>query len=115
MVPLQLRAGGAFMALAVVLFIFAFLAFTRGEEMHDITVRFVLTCAAALIFGAFATTNTSTGGSRAQLIALGVAVALIAAGMLVPNQVLTVAPTTWLALWGGGALVCALILRRFSR
>lgn len=114
MVPLQLRAGGAFMALAVVLFIFAFLAFMRGEVVHDITVRFALTCTAALIFGAFATTNTATGGSRTQLMALSVAVALIAVGMLMPNLVLTVAPTTWLALWGGGALVCALILRRFS-
>ncbi|AKV58367.1 hypothetical protein [Corynebacterium riegelii] len=115
MVPIQLRAGGAFMALAVVLFIFAFLAFMRGDQTYALTLRFVLTCVASLIFGAFATTNTATGGSRKQLVALGVAVALIAVGMVVPNQALTIVPTTSLALWGGGALVCALILRRFSR
>lgn len=115
MAPIQLRVGGAFIATAVVLFIFAFLSIMRGEAVFDITSRFVMIVAASVIFGAFATSDTSQPGSRKQLIALGIAVALLAIGMLLPNTVLTVAPTMWLVLWGVGALLCALILRRFSR
>lgn len=115
MAPIQLRVGAAFIATAVVLFIFAFLALMRGEATFEITSRFVCIVAASVIFGAFATSDTSQPGSRTQLVALGVAVALLAVGMLLPNAVLTLAPTLWLVLWGVGALLCALILRRFSR
>ena len=115
MVPIQLRAGGAFIALAVVLFLFAFLTLMRGEQTFDVTLRFALTCVASVIVGAFATTSTAVGGSKAQIIALVAAVALIALGMLVPQAALTVVPTVWLAMWGVGALLCALILRRVSR
>jgi len=112
MVPIQLRAGGAFLALAVVLFIFAFLAFMRGEQVYELTPQFLLTVVAAIIFGAFATTDKTQAGSRKQVFALAIAVLLI--GIIVPNTVLTLTPTFWLAMWGVGALLCALILRRLS-
>lgn len=112
MVPIQLRAGGAFVALALVLFLFAIVAFVRGEATYELTPQFGCTVVAACLFGAFATTDTSTGGSKKQLGALGAAVVLIAVGMFLPNTALTVAPTYWLALWAVGALFCALMLRR---
>ncbi|WP_301924580.1 hypothetical protein [Corynebacterium glaucum] len=114
MVPIQLRAGGAFLALAAVLFIFAFLAFMRGEQVYALTPQFLLTVIAAIIFGAFATTDKTQAGSRKQVIALAIAVLLIGIGIIVPNTVLALTPTFWLAMWGVGALLCALILRRLS-
>ncbi|MCP1387067.1 hypothetical protein M5J20_02525 [Corynebacterium sp. TA-R-1] len=112
MVPIQLRAGGAFIALALVLFLFAFVAFLRGDTLYTITPQFICTAVAAVIFGSFATFNTAQGGSRKQLIALGAAVLLLGLGVLVPNTALAVTPTYWLGLWAVGALLCALILRR---
>ena len=112
MVPLQLRVGGAFMALALALFLFGFIAMLRGQALFDVTPQFLFTCLAAVIFGAFATTRRDQAGSRAQVIALAVAVALIGIGMILPSAAVAVTQTYWLALWGGGALLCALILRR---
>lgn len=112
MVPVQLRAGGAFIALAVVLLLYAFVSVVKGEPLFAITPQFLCTVVAACLFGAFATTNKSVGASRTQLIVLGLAVILVGVGALLPNNALTVTQTYWLGLWGVGALLCALILRR---
>ena len=76
MAPIQLRAGGAFIALAVVLLLFAFIAFLRGEQIFAVSLQFVLTACAAIIFGAFATTDKTQAGSRSQVIALTSSVVL---------------------------------------
>ena len=114
MAPIELRAGGAFIALAVVLVLFSFVAFLKGEHTFAITLQFVLTACAAIIFGAFATTDKTQAGSKSQVIALASAVVLLVVGVVVPATTLTYVPTYWVGLWGIGALLCALTLRRLS-
>lgn len=114
MAPIQLRAGGAFIALAMVLLLFAFIAFLRGEQTFAVSLQFVLTACAAIIFGAFATTDKTQAGSKSQVIALTFAVVILVLGVLVPTTVLAYTPTHWVGMWGVGALLCALTLRRLS-
>ena len=112
MIPIQLRVGGAFLALAVVLVIYAAVAFFRGQAVFEITPQVLTIVAAALLFGANATFVRGQSRSRAQVVALVVAVGLVILGVLLPAETIFATPTYWLLLWAGAAVVCALILRQ---
>ena len=113
-IPLTIRAGGAFMALAITLALFLLLSILSDGFMAPfaVTPRFLLICVAAIIFGAFATVRKDQAASKAQVIALAVAVILVIISMLLPQQQIYVLSQGWLTLYAVGALVCALILRR---
>ncbi|SDL72074.1 hypothetical protein SAMN04488535_0550 [Corynebacterium mycetoides] len=112
MIPIQLRVGGAFIALALVLVIYAAVAFFRGEGVFEFTPRELAICLAALLFGANATFVRGQPRSRAQVLALAAAVVLVILGVLMPREAVFATQTYWLLLWAGGAVVCALILRQ---
>ena len=112
MIPIQLRVGGAFLALAVVLVIYAAVAFFRGQAVFEITPHVLTIAAAALLFGANATFVRGQSRSRAQVVALVVAVGLVILGVLLPAATILATPSYWLLLWAGAAVVCALILRQ---
>lgn len=112
MVPVQLRAGGAFMALALVLAIYAIVAFIRGQGVFTFTPSVLLVLVASAIFGSFATVSKTQQSSRTQVIALGTAVALIVASVFVPDVTVIRTETFWLLMWAAAAVVCALVLRR---
>ncbi|MDO5669716.1 MAG: hypothetical protein Q4G50_06905 [Corynebacterium sp.] len=113
-VPAALRVGGAFMALAVALAIFAVVAvFTDGwMAPFAVTPRFLAILLAAVILGAFATIRTDQASSRTQVIALVVAVALIIFARFLPSEPLTTMAQYWLAMYAVFAFLCALIIRR---
>lgn len=115
-IPLPIRAGAAFMALALVLVIFMVTSVLRDGWMADfeVTGRMLLIAAAAVILGAFATVRRDQAASRTQVIALAVAVGLIVVAMLIPATTIYVMGQYWLALYAVAALLCALILRRYA-
>lgn len=112
MIPLQLRVGGAFLALALVLVIYAVIAFLRGQAVFELTPQVLTILAAALIFGANATFVRDQDRSGSQVVALAVAVGLVVVGVLLPATAIAATPTYWLLLWASAAVVCALILRQ---
>lgn len=113
-VPLALRAGGAFLALAVTLAIFGVIAWLSDgwAVPFAVTPAFLGICAAAVLFGAFATVNRAQKPSVAQVVALSVAVALIIASQFLANTALGYMGQYWLFMYAVLALVCALVLRR---
>ncbi|WP_018295521.1 hypothetical protein [Corynebacterium lubricantis] len=112
MIPLQIRVGGAFMALALVLIIQAVIAFINGGGVFTITLGSVFIWIGALLFGGFATMRRDQPASKKQVAALIVAVALILLSVFLPTIELGVMATYWLAMYAGVAVLCALILRR---
>ena len=64
MVPVQLRVGGAFMGIALVLVLYAVLALLRGDAAFPVTPQVLSIIVAVAIVGAFATYNTKQEGSR---------------------------------------------------
>ena len=113
-VPLALRAGGAFLALAVTLAIFGVIAWLSDgwAVPFAVTPAFLGICAAAVLFGAFANVNRAQKPSVAQVVALSVAVALIIASQFLANTALGYMGQPWLFMYAVLALVCALVLRR---
>lgn len=85
MVPVQLRVGGAFMGIALVLVLYAVLSLLRGDAAFSITPQVLSVIAAVAIVGAFATYNTKQEGSRTQVGALLAAVVLIGLGFIAPD------------------------------
>lgn len=112
MIPLQIRVGGAFMALALVLIIQAVIAFFSGGGTFTITLGSLFIWVGALLFGGFATMRRDQPASKLQVAALLVAVVLVLASVFLPTIELGVMATYWLALYAGLAVMCALILRR---
>nr|VDG63635.1 Uncharacterised protein [Streptococcus thermophilus] len=113
MVPVQLRVGGAFMALAVVLIILAVMAFVAGDRLFTFTPSDLMICVAALLFGGFGTFSRDQQASRSRIVALAAASVLIIASVLTPKKTAVFTTETyWLLLWAGMAIACALILRR---
>ncbi|WP_291313588.1 hypothetical protein [Corynebacterium sp. UBA2622] len=112
MIPVQLRAGGAFLAIALVLLIYTALAFFRSEPTFAFTAQVITIIVAAAIFGANATFVRGQRHTRAQVGALAGAVALVIIGILLPATPLFVTQTFWLILWAVTGILCALILRR---
>lgn len=115
MVPVQLRVGGAFLGIALVLIIYSMLGFFGADATFVITPQVLTVLAAAALVGAFATTNTKSTGSRAQVYALLGAVVLIGLGVILPDTPLMVTTPVWLAAWAVAAGLCAVILRRSIR
>lgn len=113
-VPMALRVGGAFMALAVALLVFAVVAVFSDGWMAPfaVTPRFLVILVAALILGAFATIRTDQAASRTQVIALIVAVAAVIFTRFIPNDPIYHMAQYWLAMYAVFAFLCALIIRR---
>ena len=112
MVPVQLRVGGAFLGIALVLVLYAVLALLRGDAAFSITPQVLSVIAAVAIVGAFATYNTKQEGSRTQVGALIVAVVLIGLGFIAPDTELMATTPFWLIGWALAAGLCAVVLRR---
>lgn len=112
MVPVQLRVGGAFMGIALVLVLYAVLALLRGDAAFPVTPQVLSIIVAVAIVGAFATYNTKQGGSRTQVGALIVAVVLIGLGFIAPDTELMATTPFWLIGWALAAGLCAVVLRR---
>src|SRR5690625_7721231 len=88
-IPIQVRVGGAFMALAAVLFLLALVAvFTDGWgtpfAWTPIRVAIII---AALLVGGFATVRTDQKSSVVQVVALAIAVLLFIGGRFVQRNV----------------------------
>lgn len=115
-IPASVRAGGAFLALALTLFILLFLAVLRDGWMSpfDITNRVLMILVAAVILGAFATQRTDQSFNRGHITALVIGVGLIMVSMVVPQVTVYVLAQYWLAMYAVLALLCALVLRRAS-
>ncbi|MGP6173175.1 DUF7937 domain-containing protein [Corynebacterium sp. A21] len=113
-VPLPLRVGGAFMALALVLFIFLMIEWltTGFFAPFAVTPRFVVIVLAALILGAFATMSRNQESSRTQVIALAVAMVLVILSRFLPNEAIAEMAQEWLLGYVILALICALVIRR---
>lgn len=113
-IPLAIRAGGAFLALALTLVILLVMSVLDDGWMatFEVTSRVVLILVAAIIIGSFATVRKDQAASRAQVIALAVGLILIAVSMLLPQVTVYAMEQYWLALYAVAALLCALILRR---
>lgn len=113
-IPPAIRVGGAFMALAVVLFIYtAIEVFTNGWMVpFEVTSRFVLILLAAAVLGAFATVNKQQKPSAVQVVALALALLLAVGSRFVPNTVLTTWEQYWLPGYAVLAALCGIILRR---
>lgn len=112
MVPVQLRVGGAFMGIALVLMLYALLALLRGDATFSITPQVLTVLVAVGLVGAFATYNTNQAGSRTQVYVLLAAVVLIGAGFIAPDTQLTATTPFWLIGWALAAGLCAIVLRR---
>ncbi|ALC05877.1 hypothetical protein CDES_07320 [Corynebacterium deserti GIMN1.010] len=113
-VPAGIRIGGAFMALGLVLLVFAAIElFTSGLlRTFSITPGFLMILIAAIILGAFATTSKYEPSSKTQIISLSVAVLMVIGSRLLPNVELYVVEQFWLSAWGVAALLCGLVIRR---
>ncbi|MBK4141411.1 hypothetical protein GWO54_02210 [Corynebacterium macginleyi] len=112
--PAALRVGGAFLVVAFVLVLFALISvFTDGWGAPFVWTYSNLTIIiAAVLVGSFSTMNKEHAGSRAQIIALAVAVALIIASRFLPQHDLLIQQQYWLLFYAGMSAICALILRR---
>ena len=113
-VPVALRVGGAFMALALVLLLFGVLSLVSDGWMvpYGVSPRFLLIVAAAALAGAFVTTSTEHRGSPAQVTGLVAALALVIASRFVSAQAIGHMAQYWLFLYAVAALLCALVIRR---
>lgn len=113
-VPLALRVGGAFMALAVVLLVFTVVSIFLDGWMSPfvVTPSFLVILLAAVIFGAFATVRKDQAASRSQVISLIVAVVLVILSRFLPATPLYVMAQYWLPMYAVLAFLCALIIRR---
>ncbi|AHI22818.1 hypothetical protein B843_07165 [Corynebacterium vitaeruminis DSM 20294] len=113
-IPVAIRVGGAFMAIAVVLFIFtAIEIFTKGwMTPFEVNTRFLLIVVAAAVLGAFATVNRNQAPSAVQVGALAVALLLVVAGRFLPNPTLATWEQYWLPGYAVLALLCGLVIRR---
>ena len=112
MVPVQLRVGGAFMGIALVLVLYAVLALLRGDAAFPVTPQVLSIIVAVAIVGAFATYNTKQEGSRTQVGSLLAAVVLIGLGFIAPDTELMATTPFWLIGWALAAGLCAVVLRR---
>lgn len=112
--PAALRVGGAFLVVAFVLILFALISvFSDGWGAPFVwTYSNLAIIIAAVMVGAFSTMSKEHAGSRTQIIALAVAVALIIASRFLPQHDLLIQQQYWLLFYAGMSAICALILRR---
>lgn len=112
--PLPIRVGGAFVAIAIVLGIFTFVAVvTQGFLVpFEVTPRFLLIVLAGAILGAFGMTTPGAPRSAWNVFALFVALLLVVGGRFIPNAPIFVMQQWWLPAYAILALLCGLVLRR---
>ncbi|QGU02027.1 hypothetical protein CKALI_05785 [Corynebacterium kalinowskii] len=112
--PLPIRVGGAFVAVAIVLVIFTFVAVvTQGFLVpFDVTPRFLLIVVAAAILGGFGMTAPGQPRSAWSVFALAVALLLVVGGRFIPNDPLYTMEQWWLPAYAMLAILCGLVLRR---
>lgn len=115
-IPLTIRAGGAFIAIALVTVIYMIIELINSglAEPFGVTWRFIGIVAAAALLGAFATMRRDQENTRSQIVALIVALLLIVGTRFLPADPFYFVEQYWLAFWAVGAFLCALILRRSS-
>ncbi|WP_224400367.1 YfhO family protein [Corynebacterium poyangense] len=113
-IPLPLRVGGAFIAIALALVIFLVLEIAQHGWLApvEITSRMVLILCAAALVGAFATVRRNQRPGVSQVIALTGAVVLVILSRFLPSSTLFITAQTWMLGWAILALMCAVILRR---
>lgn len=113
-IPVGLRLGGAFIAIGVVLFIFAAIEVMRSGFMGFFTVdvRFIMIVVAAAVLGAFATINRNQEASKVQVVALVAAFVLAIGSRFVPNEPVTEIQHWWLIAYAGLAFLCGLVIRK---
>ncbi|MEJ6012302.1 hypothetical protein WG936_00395 [Corynebacterium sp. H127] len=113
-IPAAIRAGGAFVAIAIVLAIFTFVqVVTEGFLMpFQVTPRFLLILAAAAILGAFGMSAPGQARGAWSVFALAVALLLVVGGRFIPNDPIHVMEQWWLPAYAIVALLCGLVLRR---
>lgn len=113
-IALALRVGGAFMALASVLFLFAVLSvFQDGwGAPFEWTYSKLALCLAALILGGFATVSKNQSASKVQVIALVISVLLVIFSQFLSREALMIQEQYWVVMYAGAAVLCSLILRR---
>lgn len=113
-IPVALRVGGAFIAIGVVLFIFAAIEVFRSGFLSyfNVDVRFLMIIVAAAVLGAFATMNRNQQASKVQVIALVVAFLLAIGSRFVPNESITVIQQWWLMAYAGVSFLCGLAIRK---
>ncbi|AZA13582.1 hypothetical protein ACFPVT_05805 [Corynebacterium choanae] len=109
-----LRAGGAFIVLAFVLFLtFVLHIVTQGfTTPFPVTVRLPLLLIAAVVWALFGSVGQRHTDPKRRTIVLVVVVAIIIASVLIPPYVLTVIAPAWLVGYGIVALLAGLILRQ---
>lgn len=112
--PPAIRAGGAFIAVAIVLVIFTFVAVvTEGFLVpFAVTPRFLLIVAAAAILGAFGMTTPGQPRSAWNVFSLAVALLLVVGGRFIPNDPVYTMEQWWLPAYAIAAVLCGLVLRR---
>lgn len=112
--PLPIRVGGAFVAIAIVLAIFAFVAVvTQGFlAPFEVTPRFLLIVAAGALVGAFGMSPPGQPRSTWSVFALAVALLFVVGGRFIPNEPFFVMDQWWLPAYAILAFICGLVLRR---
>ncbi|QMV85315.1 hypothetical protein HW450_00690 [Corynebacterium hindlerae] len=112
--PVAIRFGGAFVAIAIVLAIFTFVAVvTEGFLVpFQVTPRFLLIVVAGALVGGFGMAAPGQPRSVWSVFALAVALLLVVGGRFIPNEPLYVMEQWWLPAYAIAALLCSLVLRR---
>ncbi|MCK7637036.1 hypothetical protein [Corynebacterium pygosceleis] len=113
-VPPAMRAGGAFIALALVLALWTFLEVVMNGWMAPfyVTTRFLLICVAAIIIGASATSGRTQYVTMGRIVILGVALVLLMLSRVLPNHIFMVMGQYWLPSYAIVSLLAGLIIKR---
>lgn len=113
-IPMPMRVGGAFMALALTLLLMGVVAVLSEGWMapFEWTLSRLAILVVAIIVGAFATIRVDQKASRSQVVALALALALIVISRFLPESTLVVMGQHWLLLYAITALLCGLVIRR---
>ncbi|AKK05949.1 hypothetical protein CMUST_08120 [Corynebacterium mustelae] len=113
-IPVPIRVGGAFMAVAIVLAIFTAVEVITNGWMtpFEVTPRFLAIVIAGAVLGAFATINRNQKASIVQVVALTTALILVVGSRFLPHMVLMVWDQFWLPAYALLAFACSLAIRR---
>ncbi len=113
-IPVPIRVGGAFLAVAIVLAFFTVVeVITKGWMVpFQVTPRFIVLVIAGALVGGFATMNKNQPPSVIQVVALVGALILVVAGRFLPSTTLVLWDQFWLPAYALLAFVCSLAIRR---
>lgn len=113
-IPVPIRVGGAFMAVAIVLVFFTVVeVITNGWLVpFAVTPRFLALLLAGALVGGFATMNKNQPPSVIQVGALITALLCVIAGRFLPQTTLMMWDQYWLPAYALLAFGCSLAIRR---